>query len=102
TQQTIQDAVNRLTLPSQVQRPTVGRFSFQDIPVLAYTINTSAQGQYSLANLRKDIEKKVVPELKPLSGVNSVVVAGGGERQVKITFDDAKLSDNGVTASSVT
>src|SRR5690348_9078031 len=38
-QQNIQDLVNNLSLPSQVQRPTVGRFSFQDIPVLAYTIN---------------------------------------------------------------
>src|SRR3954451_18421774 len=32
TQQSIQAAVNQLTLPSQVQRPTVGRFNFQDIP----------------------------------------------------------------------
>src|SRR6059058_615566 len=42
TQQAIQEAVNRLTLPQQVQRPTVGRFNFQDIPVLAYTINTNS------------------------------------------------------------
>ena len=28
-----EEAVNRLTLPDQVQRPTVGRFNFQDIPV---------------------------------------------------------------------
>src|SRR5688572_13494679 len=41
TQQRVQDLVNRLTLPQQVQRPTVGRFNFGDIPLAAYTLNTS-------------------------------------------------------------
>ena len=43
-----------------------------------------------------------MPELKAIPGVNSVVLAGGGEKKVVITFDDKKLSDKGVTANSVT
>src|SRR5262249_51127032 len=61
TQQDIQDLVNNTTLPSQVQRPTVGRFSFQDIPVLAYTVNTQATGDNALADLRRNLEDKLVP-----------------------------------------
>src|SRR5205823_2708667 len=62
TQQTIQEAVNRLTLPTQVQRPTVGRFNFQDIPVLAYTINTNDKSEDALVNLRRDLNQKVLPD----------------------------------------
>ncbi len=101
TQQNVQDAVNRLTLPSQVQRPTVGRFSFQDIPVLAYTINTNSQSADALATLRRSIEDNLVPDLKAIPGVNSVEVAGGGDKQVAITFDQAKLEKDNLTASSI-
>ncbi|HEX8598046.1 MAG TPA: efflux RND transporter permease subunit [Chloroflexia bacterium] len=102
TQQTIQEAVNRQTFPAQVQRPNVGRFNFQDIPVVAFTINTQAGGEDALANLRREVEDKIVPELKAINGVNSVTVAGGGEKQVIITFDAAKLRENGLTASQIT
>src|SRR3954454_13108005 len=93
TQQSIQEAVNRLTLPTQVQRPTVGRFNFQDIPVLAYTINTNDTSPDALVDLRRDLNEKVVPDLKAISGVNSVNLAGAGSKDVVITFDDKKLSE---------
>ncbi|HVF98479.1 MAG TPA: efflux RND transporter permease subunit, partial [Chloroflexia bacterium] len=102
TQQTIQEAANRLTLPAQVQRPNVGRFNFQDIPVVAFTINTQEGGEDALANLRREVEDKIVPELKAINGVNSVTVAGSGEKQVVITFDAEKLRQNGLTASQIT
>lgn len=102
TQQTIQEAANRLTLPAQVQRPSVGRFNFQDIPVVAFTINTQEGGEDALANLRREVEDKIVPELKAINGVNSVTVAGSGQKQVVITFDAEKLRQNGLTASQIT
>src|SRR5438477_5065516 len=102
TQQTIPEAVNRLTLPTQVPRPNVGRFNFQDIPVLAYTINTNDKSEDALVNLRRDLNQKMVPDLKAIPGVNSVSLAGAGNKEVDITLDDKKLSQKGVTASSVT
>lgn len=101
-QQNIQEAINRLTLPAQVQRPTVGRFNFQDFPVLAYTINTKESGESALANLRRDVEDKLSPEIKAIDGVNSVVVSGGGDREVVITLDGKKLQQNGLTAQGIT
>ncbi|MEP6775450.1 MAG: efflux RND transporter permease subunit, partial [Chloroflexota bacterium] len=101
TQQSVEDQVNSVTLPTQAQKPTVGRFSFQDIPVLAYTVNTSEGGDDALANLRRSLEDKVVPELKAITGVNSVTVAGGGTKEVRITFSEKKLSDNNLTSSAI-
>ncbi|MEO5952100.1 MAG: efflux RND transporter permease subunit, partial [Chloroflexia bacterium] len=101
TEKEVQDLVNNLTLPSQVQRPTVGRFSFQDIPVIAYTVNTSEKGDDALANLRRVLEDKLAPELKAIQGVNSVTIAGGGTREVEITFSDTKLRDKKLTSSGV-
>src|SRR3954468_2025040 len=82
TQQAIQEAVNRLTLPQQVQRPTVGRFNFQDIPVLAYTINTNDTSPDALVNLRHNLDDILVPQIKSITGVNNVNVAGGGTKEV--------------------
>jgi hydrophobic/amphiphilic exporter-1 (mainly G- bacteria), HAE1 family len=101
-QQTVEENVNRLTLPSQVQRPTVGRFNFQDIPVLAYTVNTQDEGEDALSDLRRALEDKVVPDLKAIPGVNSVSVAGGGTKEVQITFNEEELTKNGLTSSGVT
>ena len=84
-----------------MQRPTVGRFSFQDIPVLAYTINTQATGDNALSDLRRNLEDNLVPELKALPGVNSVSVMGGGTKQVQITYDQSKLDKYGLTASNI-
>ncbi|MDQ6692840.1 MAG: efflux RND transporter permease subunit, partial [Chloroflexota bacterium] len=102
TQRSLEESINRLTLPSQVQRPTVGRFNFQDIPVLAYTLNASSSAPDALAILRRDMEDKLVPELKAIPGVNSVVVAGGGTKQVLITLNDKKLRQESLTAAAIT
>ncbi|HET9492652.1 MAG TPA: efflux RND transporter permease subunit, partial [Chloroflexia bacterium] len=102
TQQTIEDLVDGLALPDQVQQPTVGRFSFQSIPVIAYTVNTPAEGEDALSDLRRDLEEKLVPDLKAIPGVNSVNVAGGGDKEVQIEFDRAALAEKGLTASAVT
>src|SRR5436190_488213 len=102
TQQTIQDALNRQTFPTQVQHPAISRSSFTDVPVVVYTVNTDDKTADALVNLRANLENKLVPELKAIAGVNSVVLAGGGDKKVVITFDDKKLSDKGVTANAVT
>jgi HAE1 family hydrophobic/amphiphilic exporter-1 len=102
TQKAIEDAVNRITFPTQVQRPTVGRFSLGDVPVLAYSIHTTETGQDALYNLKKNVNAEIVPELQAIPGVNNVVVAGGDERNVVITFDQQKLAENGLTAQTVT
>ena len=73
TQRTLQDAVNKITFPGQVQRPTVGRFSFNDIPVLAYSLNTSDTGPDALYNLSSRSARTSSPICKPIPGVNSVV-----------------------------
>ncbi len=102
TQKAIEDAVNKLTFPTQVQRPNVGRFSLGDVPVLAYSLHTQETGPDALYNLKKSINQEIVPELQAIPGVNSVVVAGGGDRSVLITFDRQKLADSGITAAAIT
>jgi HAE1 family hydrophobic/amphiphilic exporter-1 len=101
-QQRVQDLVNRVTLPTQVQRPTVSRFNFSDIPLAAYTLNTSDTSPDALSNLRRTANEQIVPELQGIPGVNSVTVSGGSNKQVIITLDAKKLAEKGLTASQVT
>ena len=81
-QQRIQEAVNRVTLPAQAQKPNVGRFNFSDIPMAAYALNTSETGPDALSNLRRLAAEQLVPELQSINGVNSVALSGGATEQV--------------------
>ena len=59
TQQTIQDALNRQTFPTQVQRPSISRSSFTDVPVVVYTVNTDDKTADALVNLRSSTGERV-------------------------------------------
>ena len=65
-QQRVQDLVNRVTLPAQAQRPTVSRFNFSDIPMVAYSLNTNETGPDALSNLRRNANEILVPELQSI------------------------------------
>ena len=102
TQQTLQDLINKINFPSQVQKPTVGRFSLGDVPVLAYSLNIQdGSNADALYNLKLQVQQNLVPKLQAIPGVNNVVLSGGGDRSVVITFDPAKLAAAGLTASAV-
>src|SRR5215212_4676204 len=97
TQQTLQDAINKITFPSQVQRPTVGRFSLNDVPVLAYSINTKDTSPDALYNLKQQVNQDIIPDLQAIPGVNRVVLAGGEDKGVLITFDQQALAKAGLS-----
>ena len=101
-QQKVQEIVNRLTLPSQLpQKPTVGRFNFSDIPLVAYTINTTDTGPDALSTLRRQVSEGVLPELQGVAGVNSASISGGADKRILITLDEKKLAEKGLTAAQV-
>ncbi|HUS17560.1 MAG TPA: efflux RND transporter permease subunit [Chloroflexia bacterium] len=102
TQQSVEDLVNRVTLPTQVQRPTVGRFNFGDIPMVVYTLNTNESGADALSNLRRKATDVVLPEIQAIPGVNSASISGGSNKQILITLDEKKLAAKGLTAAQIT
>ncbi len=101
-QQRVQDLVNAVSLPAQVQSPTVSRFNLTDIPLVVYSLNTDSTSDTALSDLHKRATDVLLPELQSLPGINSASLGGGATREVIITLDAKKLTQKGLTASQVT
>lgn len=92
----VREAIAAVTLPDNAQTPTISKFSMNTFPV----VSLSASGG-SLEDLTKTVTDVVQPALEDISGVASVQVSGQVVKQVKLTFDQAKLAQYGLTEASV-
>lgn len=84
-------------LPEQAE-PQVLSGGSGDIPAMILSISSDLEP----ADLAQRLNSSVVPELKRVDGVSTVLVAGAPERRVTIAPDDAALAEEGLTTADVT
>lgn len=84
-------------LPEQAE-PQVLSGGSGDIPAMILSISSDLEP----ADLAQRLDASVVPELKRVDGVSTVLVAGAPERRVTIAPDDAALAEEGLTTADVT
>jgi hydrophobic/amphiphilic exporter-1 (mainly G- bacteria), HAE1 family len=87
----------RGTLPQQAIAPTIQDFSTSSLPILEYAVSADE----SLGDLAGQLRSVVIPKLKGLAGVSSVVITGAPSDEVDVTLDPLKLAKHGVTAGLV-
>ncbi|MDD4802559.1 MAG: efflux RND transporter permease subunit [Syntrophomonas sp.] len=85
-------------LPDGAEKPQVMKMDINSMPVIAIGINGK---DLSLAQLQTIAEDKVEPRLSRLSGVASVTITGGREREVKVTVDPVKAENYGLSLGQV-
>ncbi len=87
------------TLPDGAEKPQVMKMDLNSMPVISLSINGK---DLSLAQLQTIAEDKIEPRLSRISGVASVTITGGREREVKVAVDPVKAENYGLTLSQVT
>ncbi|MEK0312462.1 efflux RND transporter permease subunit [Cohnella sp. 56] len=92
----VREAIAATKLPEGAQTPTISKFSMNTFPVMSL----SASGG-SLEELTKTVTDVVQPALEDIPGVASVQISGQVVKQAKLTFDQAKLAQYGLTEASV-
>lgn len=86
-----------IDLPSDADDPLVQKVSFSDVPILTVALS----GPYSIPEL--DIyAQEVADALERLSGVSTVQVVGGQDREVTVSVDKASLDKFGLSLAQVT
>lgn len=77
-------------IPQGVSQPLIKMRSIDDVPILALTLSSKSP-YYTGYELRR-IAAEVADELKKDKDVSEVSIIGGQKRQVRVTFDPAKLN----------
>jgi hydrophobic/amphiphilic exporter-1 (mainly G- bacteria), HAE1 family len=77
----------RSTLPEDAMDPSLGKFSFDEMPIMRIGA-TSDMDEREFSTL---FEKTIKPELARIEGVAQVNVIGGENREIKINVDNDKL-----------
>lgn len=85
------------TLPDDVDDPVVNRFNSDELPVL----RLSASAKVSPTELYELVDQQIKPLLSNVEGVGSVNLIGGNQREIKVDFDNDKLTSYGLTAAQL-
>lgn len=88
--QDVRDKISTVesSLPENAGKPYVLKTDLGAMPILIYGIN--AEGTSSL-ELSEIIEDNIKDKLERLNGVASVVIQGGGEREIQVVVEKTKL-----------
>lgn len=93
----IEDAVNKVTMPDNVKRPTISKVTMGSFPAMTYSIESSK----SINDLTEFVNSKLQPELSGVAGVSNVDVKGLKDNYVYIKLDEQKMKDNNITLQAV-
>lgn len=96
-QRDIEEAVNKVTIPENAQKPTISKVTMGSFPVMTYSV----QSTKSINELSDFINSKVKPEISGVTGVSGVDVKGIKNDDVYIKLDEQKMKDNNITLQAV-
>ncbi|MFA7677773.1 MAG: efflux RND transporter permease subunit, partial [Candidatus Omnitrophota bacterium] len=84
-------------IPDEMENPIIFKFNSAMMPI----IFMSATATDSYPNLYDIIDKKIIDQLKQVSGVGTIQIYGGLERQINIWIDRDKLQGYGFSVLEV-
>ncbi len=88
----------RGALPEEADPPMIFKFDPSQIPVLQFAVSSPSR---DLAWLKRWCEDELAKQLLTVSGVASVDVAGGLDREIHVVLDPERLRSYGLTVSEV-
>jgi len=98
----VQDAQRKINsikaqLPQEVLDPSIDKYSIDEQPIM----NIAASASLPATQFYKLMEDRIQPRLAKLTGVGSVQLSGGSEREIKVNIDARKLQAYNLSALQV-
>src|SRR5690606_21569089 len=94
----IENALELITLPDDVQDPMITKISMNMMPVLVLSISSTEEDIIELTSTVEDI---LVPKIEQIEGVASATTTGEHIEEVELTFDEEKLAQYDLTEDDV-
>ncbi|MCR4819899.1 MAG: efflux RND transporter permease subunit, partial [Elusimicrobiales bacterium] len=97
--QEVRDKVNAVLsqLPDGTQQPVIMKMEMDAMPI----VNIVVSGQRNLIDLTQFAKKKIKENIETVSGVGSVTLIGGREREIHIVLNPMKMASLGISAATV-
>ncbi len=92
----VQEKISSLALPDNAQKPTIGTFNFNSLPIVVASVSGA-----NLSDVQAKVDGELVPALSAIPGVNNVAVTGGQQEKVLVTLDPEKMAANNLTQAQV-
>ncbi|MBT2683349.1 efflux RND transporter permease subunit [Bacillus sp. ISL-37] len=94
----LQSALDAVKLPEGAQEPTITAISMNMMPVAALSVSSSTE---DIVELTSTVEEIILPKIDKIDGVASVTMTGQHIEEVNLTYDEAKLTQFGLTETNV-
>lgn len=82
----------------EIDTPIVQRYDPSSSPIMSVVFESSSM---SLAQLSSYVDKRIVPQLKTVSGVGNVNLLGDAKRQIRIKILPEQLQSYGIGIDQV-
>ena len=94
----LQSALDMVNLPESAAEPTITALSMNMMPVVALSVSS---GTEDIVELTSTVEEVLLPKIEKVDGVGSVTTTGQHIEEVVLQYDEAKMSDLGLTEEDV-
>ncbi|MFC7687802.1 efflux RND transporter permease subunit [Ureibacillus sp. GCM10028918] len=94
----LESALDGVTLPEEVETPTIMAISMNMMPVVALSVSSTEE---DIVDLTSTVEDILLPKIEKIDGVASATITGQHIEEVEFTFDDAKMASLGLTEDTV-
>lgn len=94
----LESALDGVTLPEKVEKPSIMAISMNMMPVVALSISSTEE---DIVELTSTVEDILLPKIEKIDGVASASITGQHIDEVEFTFDDAKMASLGLTEDTV-
>jgi HAE1 family hydrophobic/amphiphilic exporter-1 len=99
----VQDAQRKvneilLKLPTDAKQPIISKIAFDELPVLRMAVRAKKNPK----ELYQFVKDQIQPRLSKISGVGSVSMLGGEEREIRVNINAEKLKGYGLSLAGVT
>lgn len=95
----VRESLNEVSLPDNVQKPSISRFSLSSMPVVSLSLSNG--DSEDLEELTRIAENDIRPALEDVEGVASIQISGQYVKEVSLKFNQEKLKQYGLTEDTV-
>ena len=94
----LQSALDMVNLPESAAEPTITALSMNMMPVVALSVSSETE---DIVELTSTVEEVLLPKIEKMDGVGSVTTTGQHIEEVVLQYDEAKMSELGLTEDDV-